>query len=141
MKANSAASNGKTFDATKTEARTCTIPMGPTLREMFLNWREKCSRLNSEVSRVFPLARGKRRPWPKPRQGGGGPLLYSNVWKPFLAKLALPEVTPHSARHAYISNLQAAGIEVATVAAGRPCEPGNDARRVWPRPARRKNGS
>ena len=32
------------------------------------------------------------------------------------AKLGLPEVTPHSARHAYVSNLQAAGIEVATVA-------------------------
>jgi integrase len=55
-----------------------------------------------------------------PGQGGGGPLLYSNyrvqIWKPFLAKLGLPEVTPHSARHSYISTLQAAGIEVATVA-------------------------
>jgi len=66
------------------------------------------------------LARGKRQPWPKPRKGGGGPLLYSNyrtqIWKPFLRRLELPEVTPHSARHSYISTLQAAGIEVATVA-------------------------
>jgi site-specific recombinase XerD len=30
--------------------------------------------------------------------------------------LELPEVTPHSALHSYISTLQAAGIEVATVA-------------------------
>jgi len=32
---------GKHFDATKTEAGMGTIPMRPTLREMFLNWREK----------------------------------------------------------------------------------------------------
>ena len=68
---------------------------------------------------VAGLTRGKRQPWPKPRKGGG-PLLYSNyrthVWKPFLAKLALPEVTPHSARHSFVSVLQAAGIEMATVA-------------------------
>jgi integrase len=38
------------------------------------------------------------------------------TWKPFLERLGLPEVTPHSARHSYISTLQAAGIEVATVA-------------------------
>jgi len=38
------------------------------------------------------------------------------IWKPFLRRLELPEVTPHSARHSYISNLQAAGIEVALVA-------------------------
>jgi hypothetical protein len=37
------------------------------------------------------LSRGKRQPWPKPRQGGGGALLYSNyrvqIWKPFLERL------------------------------------------------------
>ena len=104
-------SDGKTFEATKTDAGMRTIPMGATLRAMLLDWRE--------LVRVFPT-RGKRQPWPKPRTGGGGPLLYSNyrtaVWRPFLAKLGLPEVTPHSARHSYISTLQAAGIEVATVA-------------------------
>jgi hypothetical protein len=40
--------------------------------------------------RVFP-SRGKRQPRPKPREGGGGPLLYSNyrtqIWKPFLERL------------------------------------------------------
>jgi integrase len=38
------------------------------------------------------------------------------IWKSFLAKLGLPEVTPHSARHSYISTLQAEGIEVGLVA-------------------------
>jgi integrase len=86
---------------------------------MLLNWRERCPRLDSEVFRVS-LARRKRQPWPKPGKGGGGPLLYSNyrtqIWKPFLRRLELPEVTPHSTRHSYFSALQAAGIEVVTVA-------------------------
>jgi integrase len=86
---------------------------------MLLDWRERCPRLDGELHRVFPT-RGRPQPWPKPRTGGGGPLPYSNyrvqIWKPFLAKLGLGEVTPHSARHSYISNLQAAGVEVATVA-------------------------
>jgi integrase len=112
-------SDGKTFEATKTEAGMRTIPMGRTLRSLFLNWRERCPRLDGKLFRVFPT-RGKRQPWPKSRLGGGGALLYSNfrtaVWKPFLERHGLPPVTPHSARHSYISNLQAAGIEVATVA-------------------------
>jgi len=112
-------SDGKTFEATKTEAGMRTIPMGATLRAMLVAWRERCPHLDGELVRVFPT-RGKRQPWPLPRSGGGGPLLYSNyrmqIWKPFLARLGLPAVTPHSARHAYVSVLQAAGIEVATVA-------------------------
>jgi integrase len=110
--------DGKTFEKTKTEAGMRTIPIGATLRQMLIDWRERCPRLNGELVRVFPT-RGKRQPWPKPRMGGKA-LLYSNyrtqVWRPFFAKLGLPEVTPHSARHSYISTLQAAGIEVATVA-------------------------
>jgi integrase len=111
--------DGKTSEKTKTEAGMRTIPIGATLRDMFLKWRELCPRLDGELVRVFPT-RGKRQPWPLPRRGGGGALLYSNyrvqIWKPFLAKLGLPEATPHSARHSFISTLQAAGIEVATVA-------------------------
>jgi integrase len=111
--------DGKIFEATKTEAGMRTIPMGAMLREMLLKWREACPRLDGELMRVFPT-KGKRQPWPKGRLGGGGPLLYSNfrvqVWRPFLKRLGLPEVTPHSARHSYISTLQAAGVEVATVA-------------------------
>jgi integrase len=112
-------SDGKTFEATKTDAGMRTIPMGATLCQMLRDWRERCPRLDGELFRVFPT-RGKRQPWPKPRRGGGGPLLYSNfrmhIWKPFLAKLGIEGITPHSARHSYISTLQAAGIEVATVA-------------------------
>jgi integrase len=111
--------DGKTFDAPKTAAGFRAIPVGSTLRGMLLDWRDRCPRLDGELFRMFPT-RGKRQPWPKPRLGVGGPLLYSNyrmqIWKPFLAKLGLPDVTPHSARHSYISTLQAAGIEVATVA-------------------------
>ena len=111
--------DGATFDATKTEAGMRTIPMGATLRDMFLKWRELCPRQDGELVRVFPT-RGKRQPWPKPRKGGGGPLLYSNYraqyWRPFLRKLGLPAVTPHSARHSFVSVLQAEGIEVGLVA-------------------------
>ena len=50
----------------------------------------------------------------------GGPLSYANFrasyWRPALRRLGLPYVTPHSARHAFISTLQAQGIEVGLVA-------------------------
>jgi integrase len=50
----------------------------------------------------------------------GGPLLYQNFrrryWQPVFKKLGLPYVTPHSARHSYISTMQAAGVEVGLVA-------------------------
>jgi hypothetical protein len=53
-------------------------------------------------------------------RGGGGPLLYQNwlrrYWKPAFAKLDLPYVEPHSARHCFISTLQAQGVEVGLVA-------------------------
>jgi integrase len=55
-----------------------------------------------------------------PRVGGGGAMLYSNfrsrMWAPALKRLGLPPVTPHSARHCFISTLQAHGIEVGLVA-------------------------
>jgi integrase len=51
---------------------------------------------------------------------GGGVLLYNNfrarIWAPFLKKLGLPAVTPHSARHSFISTLQAQSVEVGLVA-------------------------
>jgi integrase len=47
-------------------------------------------------------------------------LLYANfrnrIWQPALKSLRLPYVTPHSARHSFISTLQAHGIEVGLVA-------------------------
>lgn len=47
--------------------------------------------------------------------------LRARIWPPFLKKLGLPPVTPHSARHSFISTLQAQGVEDGLVAkvAGR----------------------
>lgn len=111
--------DGSLTEMTKTEAGTREIPMGATLRELFLNWRVRCPRVSGGLHRVFP-GPGRMEPWPKPRSGGGGPLLYQNFrhryWAPVFKKLGLPYVTPHSARHSYISTMQAAGVEVGLVA-------------------------
>jgi integrase len=111
--------DGSLTELTKTEAGTREIPIGATLRAMLLDWRVRCPRQQGELRRVFP-GPGRLQPWPRPRLGGGGPLLYQNFrrryWQPVFARLGLPYVTPHSARHSYISTLQAQGIEVGLVA-------------------------
>lgn len=111
--------DGSLTDMTKTEAGTREVPMGPMLREMLLAWRVRCPRLSGELHRVFP-GPGRLEPWPKPRTGGGGALLYQNwrrrLWEPVFETLGLGYVTPHSARHSFISTMQAQGIEVGLVA-------------------------
>lgn len=111
--------NGTICEMTKTAAGTRDIPMSPTLREMLLEWRVRCPRKLGELYRVFPSL-GQRSVWPRPRVGGGGTLLYPNFrtrfWMPVFKRLGLPYVTPHSARHAFISTLQAQGIEIGLVA-------------------------
>lgn len=111
--------DGSLTEMTKTEAGTREIPMGATLREMLLGWRVRCPRKGKELHRVFP-GPGRLQPWPKPRLGGGGALLYQNfrrrIWEPAFDRLGLDYVTPHSARHSFISTLQAEGIEVGLVA-------------------------
>ena len=111
--------DGSLSEMTKTEAGRREIPMSGQLREMLLEWRVRCPRNEGKLERVFP-SHGKVRAWPKPREGGGGPLIYNNFrvryWGPGLKALGLPAVTPHSARHAFISTLQAQGIEVGLVA-------------------------
>jgi integrase len=62
-----------------------------------------------------------RQAWPRPRVGGGGPLLLypnfrSRIWAPLLKRAGVPYVTPHAARHSFISTLQAEGVEVGLVA-------------------------
>jgi integrase len=88
------------------------------LREMLLAWQQRCPSRPGEPHRVFP-GPGRRQVWPLPRIGGGGPLLYGNFvnrfWRPTLARLGLPYVNPHSARHLFVSTLQAEGAEVAVV--------------------------
>ncbi|MGT2465043.1 site-specific integrase [Mesorhizobium atlanticum] len=104
--------DGTLTEMTKTEAGTRDIPMSAALREMLLAWRVRCPRKGKELHRVFP-GPGRLQEWPKPRLGGGGPLLYQNFrkryWAPIFKRLGLPYVTPHSARHSFISTLQAQG--------------------------------
>ena len=110
---------GSLSEFTKTAAGVREIPMSPMLREMLLAWRLRCPRKDGELQRVFP-APGAPRAWPLPREGGGGPLVYGSFrkryWGPILKRLGLPAVTPHSARHSFISTLQAQGVEVGLVA-------------------------
>ena len=53
-------------------------------------------------------------------RAAAAPLIYGNFrpryWAPPLKRLGLPAVTPHSARHSFISVLQAQGVEVGLVA-------------------------
>ena len=111
--------DGSLCEFTKTAAGVRSIPMSPLLREMLLAWRVRCPRKDVKLERVFP-APGVARAWPLSRLGGGGPLVYGNFrkryWVPTLKRLGLPAVTPHSARHSFISTLQAQGVEVGLVA-------------------------
>lgn len=111
--------DGSLCETTKTDAGRRDIPMMPILREMMLEWRVACPRVKGALHRVFP-APGRPQAWPKPRAGGGGPLIYQNFrrrfWGPIFAELGLPYVTLHSARHSFISTMQAQGIEVGLVA-------------------------
>jgi integrase len=106
--------DGSLTELTKTEAGTRDIPMGPALRELLLGASGVLA-----TKREFP-GPGRLQQWPQRRLGGGGPLLYQNFrrryWEPAFKKLGLPYVTPHSARHSFISTLQAQGIEVGLVA-------------------------
>ena len=111
-------SKGIVYEATKTEAGTRDIPMSPRLRSMLLQHRLTCTRLDGKLYRVFP-GLGRPQAWPRPRKDGGGQLLYQNWRKRFWAQgldaAGVPYVTPHSARHAFISSLQAQGVEVGLV--------------------------
>lgn len=111
--------DGSLVEMTKTEAGRREVPLSPQLRAMLLDWRVRCPRKDGKLERVFP-ALGNVRAWPLPRENGGGPLIYNNFrtrfWAPALKRLGLPSVTPHSARHSFISILQAQGVEVALVA-------------------------
>ncbi len=110
--------DGGIANITKTDAGMREVPICSMLREMLLAWRLACPRRDGELHRVFP-GPGRLGPWPRRRKGGGA-LRYQNfrnrIWVPMLRSLDLPHVTPHSARHSFISTLQAQGIEVGLVA-------------------------
>lgn len=111
--------DGTITNITKTVAGFRELPMSNLLYRMLLEWRIRCPRKNGELHRVFPNP-GSPGVWPQPRRNGGNAMLYSNfrtrVWTKAMAKAGLPYVTPHSARHFFISTLQAQGVEVGLVA-------------------------
>jgi integrase len=111
--------DGSITEFTKTSAGIRDIPMSLLLKTMLLRWRSNCPRASDALHRVFP-ALGNIRSRPGRTQNVGGPLTYANFrvsyWRPVFAELGLPVVTPHSARHVFISTLQAQGIEVGLVA-------------------------
>lgn len=110
--------DGAITEATKTSASVRQIPIPPMLDDLLRAWRSRCPKDVQGLGRVFPTLGRTFRTGRVVRQGG--PLTYynfrANYWAPALAACALPYVTPHSARHTYISTLQAAGIEVGLVA-------------------------
>ena len=104
-------------ELTKTAAGARDIPMSPIIKTLLSNWRLICPIEPSLPDRVFPsigqLGSDKRK-------NRGRALSYANFrityWRPAFSRLGLPYVTPHSARHAFISTLQAGGVEVGLVA-------------------------
>lgn len=111
--------DGSLVEQTKTEAGERDLPISATLRKMLLEWRLNCPRLDGELHRVF-AGPGVVRQWPLPRLGAGGPVLYSNFlkryWRPAFEAAGVRYVTHHSARHSFVSTLQAQGVEVGLVA-------------------------
>lgn len=105
-------------EVTKTAAGRRDIPICSQLETMLRQWQQNCPRNHAgHLHRVFPcLGLGKSARHSK----RGNPLSYANFrsgyWRPALEALGLPYVTPHSARHAFISTLQAQGVEVGLVA-------------------------
>lgn len=110
---------GELLEVTKTEAGLRDVPMGSMLRQWLLEWKLRCPRRAGELHRVFP-GHGRLAAWPQKRVGGGGAMSYTNfrrrIWIPGLQRAGVPHVTPHSARHFFVSTLQAQGVEVGLVA-------------------------
>jgi integrase len=102
--------NGQVSSLTKTPAGNRKIPISPTLNALLSRWKLVCPPSVDGLHRVFPALGTKL----------GGALSYANFrwgyWRPALKKAGLPYVTPHSARHCFISTLQAQGVEIGLVA-------------------------
>lgn len=111
--------DGTTTLATKTEAGEREIPICATLRQMLLEWKLACPRLDGALHRVF-CGPGHPRAWPQRPVDAGAAILYSNFlrryWKPGLMAAGVRYITHHSARHSFVSVLQAQGVEVGLVA-------------------------
>jgi integrase len=110
--------DGTLVNLPKTEAGERTIPMSETLCYMLARWRQDFPSQVHPGTRVFPGLGRIYLDGAQPK-GVGRPLTYANFrmnyWKPAFERAGLPYVTPHSARHTFISVLQAAGVEVGLV--------------------------
>ncbi|MDX2204606.1 MAG: site-specific integrase [Hyphomicrobiaceae bacterium] len=109
--------DGSLCDITKSPAGNREVPMSPTLVGLLMSWRQRCPGGCEADQRVFTTlgtATSQR------HSARGLPLTYANFrnsyWRPAFERLGLPYVSPHSARHTFISTLQANGIEVGLVA-------------------------
>ena len=104
---------------TKTEAGTRDIPMGADpardaarlARPLPAPRRRAPPRLPGSWSAAALAEAAARR-----RRSAALSELPQRYWEPVFKRLGLPYVTPHSARHSFISTLQAQGIEVGLVA-------------------------
>ena len=109
--------DGTVTDITKTAASTREIPISSLLVGMLGRWNIMCPVGNDKIRRVFPCLGCVEHVGHKKR---GNALSYTNFrqsyWFPIFKALRLPYVTPHSARHAFISTLQSKGIEIGLVA-------------------------
>lgn len=109
--------DGSLCDLTKTEASTRDIPIGALLHKFLVRWQKASPTGGQPDARVF-VTLGT----PRSRRHTqiGKPLTYWNFmnsyWRPVMRRLGLPQVAPHSARHSFISLLQAHGAEVGVVA-------------------------
>jgi len=105
---------------TKTAAGTREVPICAVLKAMLTRWRDICPVRNDQFLRVFPTLGTGASSLSDGRWKGGKALSYANFrqsyWRPIFASLGLPYVTPHSARHSFISTLQSQGVEVGLVA-------------------------
>ena len=112
--------DGSLKETPKTEAGVRQIPLNSRLRQMLINWRERCPRAEGELLRVFPAQPSKDGKGRAPQMHKDGRLLLSNfrqrVWYPLFDRLGLPRVSLYAARHMVISYLQAQGVEIGVVA-------------------------
>lgn len=112
------APDGTIQEATKSASSARTVPLPKQLQDMLIAWKRVCPPDIAGIGRVFPTIGRKYKSGATAR--AGLPLTYynfrSHYWKPALVACRLPYVSPHSARHTYISTLQAVGVEVGLVA-------------------------
>lgn len=110
--------DGTLSSMTKTTSSQRVVPLPEFLLDMLRNWQVICPQDRDGLGRVFP-ALGRQYEAGGPYVQQGRPLTYVNFrahyWKPAFERCGLPYVTPHSARHTYISVMQACGIEVGLV--------------------------